>query len=87
MKLGKEMKEKWPELATRKGVIFYQDNARPHIFGHLQKIIGVRPGRDASSTFHSIVLTLHHSINIYSVHFKTIRMEKHSIQMRLSKMS
>ena len=35
----------------------------------------------------SNVLTLHHSIIIYSVHFKTIWMEKHSIQMRLSKMS
>ena len=30
MKLDNEMKEKQPELATRKGVIFYQDNARPH---------------------------------------------------------
>ena len=30
MKLDKEIKEKWRELATRKGVIFYQDNARPH---------------------------------------------------------
>ena len=24
------MKKKRPELATRKGVIFHQDNARPH---------------------------------------------------------
>ena len=30
MKLDKEMKEKRPEEATRKGVIFYQDNPRPH---------------------------------------------------------
>ena len=30
MKLNEEMKEKRPELATRKGVIFHQDNARPH---------------------------------------------------------
>ena len=30
MKLGKEMEEKRPELAIRKGVIFHQDNARPH---------------------------------------------------------
>ena len=30
MKLDKEMKEKQPELATRKGVIFHQDKARPH---------------------------------------------------------
>ena len=30
MKLDKEFKEKQPELATRKGVIFHQDNARPH---------------------------------------------------------
>ena len=28
MKLDKEIKKKWPELATRKGVIFHQDNAR-----------------------------------------------------------
>ena len=30
MKLDKEIKEKRPELATRKGAIFQQDNARPH---------------------------------------------------------
>ena len=30
MKLDKEIKEKRPELATHKGVIFHQDNARPH---------------------------------------------------------
>ena len=30
MKLDKEMKEKRPELANRKGVIFHQDNAIPH---------------------------------------------------------
>ena len=32
MKLDIEIKEKWPELATRKGVIFHQDSARPHTF-------------------------------------------------------
>ena len=30
MKLDKEIKEKRPELATRKGVIFHQDKARPN---------------------------------------------------------
>ena len=30
MKLEKEMEEQRPELATRKGFIFHQDNARPH---------------------------------------------------------
>ena len=40
MKLDKEIKEKRPELATRKGVIFHQDNARPP----------VRLGSDALST-------------------------------------
>ena len=30
MKLDKEIEEKWPELETRKGVIFHQDNARLH---------------------------------------------------------
>ena len=30
MKFDKEIKEKRPELATLKGVIFHQDNARPH---------------------------------------------------------
>ena len=30
MKLDKKIKEKRPELSTRKGVIFHQDNARPH---------------------------------------------------------
>ena len=30
MKLDKEVKEKRLELATRKGLIFHQDNAKPH---------------------------------------------------------
>ena len=30
MKLNKEIKEMRPELVTRKGVVFHQDNARPH---------------------------------------------------------
>ena len=30
MELDKEIKEKRPELSTHKGVIFHQDNARPH---------------------------------------------------------
>ena len=30
IKLDKEIKEQRPELATRKDVIFHQDNARPH---------------------------------------------------------
>ena len=30
MKLDNEIKEKWPELATRKDVKGHQDNARPH---------------------------------------------------------
>ena len=30
MKLDKEIKKNRPELATRKGVIFHQDNDRPH---------------------------------------------------------
>ena len=50
MKLDKEMKEKRPEVATRKGGIFHQDNARPHVSGLSQKIIKVRLGSDASST-------------------------------------
>ena len=36
---------------------------------------------------HRTVLTLHHPIIIYFVHFKIIWMDKHSIEMRLSKMS
>ena len=32
MKMNKEIKEMQPELATRKSVIFHQDNARPHTF-------------------------------------------------------
>ena len=32
MKLDKEMKQKRPELVTRKGDIFHQDNARPHTY-------------------------------------------------------
>ena len=42
MKVDKEIKEKRPELATRKGVIFHQDNARPlttYIFGHYKKLL------------------------------------------------
>ena len=30
MKLHKEIKKKRPELGTRKGIIFRQDNTRPH---------------------------------------------------------
>ena len=30
MKLDKEIKEKRPEMATRKGIIFHQDNARQY---------------------------------------------------------
>ena len=30
MKLDNEIKGKRPELATRRGVIIHQDNARPH---------------------------------------------------------
>ena len=30
MKLDKQIREKRPKLATRKGVIFHRDNARPH---------------------------------------------------------
>ena len=30
MKVDKEIKKKRPELATRKGVIFHQNKARPH---------------------------------------------------------
>ena len=45
--MDKEIKEKRSELATRKGVIFHQDNKR---VGHSQKIIGVWLGNDASST-------------------------------------
>ena len=30
MKLDKKMKEKRPGVSTRKGVIFHQDNTRPH---------------------------------------------------------
>ena len=30
MKLDKEMKEKRPELSTRKGFMFHENNARPH---------------------------------------------------------
>ena len=32
MKMVKEIKEKRLELASRKGVIFHQDNARQHTF-------------------------------------------------------
>ena len=72
MKLDKEMKEKWPELAICKGVIFYQDYVRPHISLVIRKKI-LELGWEV--------------IIIYTVYFITIWMEKHSIQMRLSKMS
>ena len=80
MKLNKEIKEKWPEPTTRKGVIFHQHNARPHtslvtrkkllelgweVMPHPPYIPGLAP-----SDYH-----LFHSLQI------------HLIQMRLSKMS
>jgi len=30
MKLEEAIKEKWPELTNRKGIVFHHDNARPH---------------------------------------------------------
>ena len=38
MKVDKEIKEKWPKLATRKGVILHKDNAPSdyHLFRSLQ---------------------------------------------------
>ena len=30
MKLEEAVKEKRPELANRKGIVFHNDNARPH---------------------------------------------------------
>ena len=30
--LNAAVKEKWPELVNRKGVIFHHDNATPHIY-------------------------------------------------------
>ena len=50
MKLDKEVWEKRPGLATRKGVIFHQDDAKPHTCLDSQKIIGVKLGSDPSST-------------------------------------
>ena len=32
MKLDKQIKQKWPELATRKDIIFHHDNARQHTY-------------------------------------------------------
>ena len=89
MKLDKEMKEKRPELATRKGDIFHQDNARHQLVHiHLWSLAKNYWSWDWKwCLIHRIVLTLHHPIIIYSVHFKTIWMKKHSILMTLSKMS
>ena len=51
MGLDKEINEKRLELATRKGVIFHKNNARPHTYlVTRKKIIGLRLGSDASST-------------------------------------
>ena len=71
MKLDKEIKEKRPVLATRKGVNFHRDEARPHIFLVTRKKLlklgwEVMPHPPyspdlAPSDYH-----------MYSVHFKTI---------------
>ena len=85
MKLDKEIKEKCPELATRKGVIFHQDNARPHTYLVTRKKL-LQLGWE-------IMLHPPYSPNLapsdcyYYVHFKAIWMEKYSIQIRLSKLS
>ena len=39
LQLDKEIKEKRPELVTRKDVIFHQDNARPHTSLVTRKIL------------------------------------------------
>ena len=61
IKWHKEIKEKRPELETRKGAIFHQDNVRPHTSLVTRKKL-----------LEYIVLTLYHPIIIDSVHFKTI---------------
>ena len=59
------MKEKRPELATRKDVIFHQDNARPQTSLVTRKEL-LELGWDVMSHL-PIVLTLHHPIIIYFV--------------------
>ena len=85
MKLGKEIKKKRPELATRKGVIFHQDNVRPHTsFVTHKKLLElgwkVMPHPPYSP---DLVPSDCHLFRSLQNHLN----EKHSIQMRLSEMS
>ena len=70
-KLDKEIKEKRPELATRKGVIFHEDKARPHTSLVTRKKL-FELGWEVMPHPPYSPLTLHHPIIIYSVQFKTI---------------
>ena len=38
-KLNAVVKEKWPAMVNRKGVIFQHDNATQHIFSHSPKMV------------------------------------------------
>ena len=85
MKLDKEIKEKWPELSTHKGVIFHQDNTRPHtsLVTRIQLLeLGweVWPHPPYS---HDLAPSDYHLFRSLQKHLNG----KNSIHMRLSKMS
>jgi histone-lysine N-methyltransferase SETMAR len=64
------LKEKRPHLVNRKGVVFHQDNARPHVSKMTQQKIK-ELNCEILTTRH-IHRTWHHPIVIYSDHCKTI---------------
>ncbi|XP_012057453.1 PREDICTED: histone-lysine N-methyltransferase SETMAR-like [Atta cephalotes] len=48
--LKSAIEQKHPEIANRKGVVFHQDNARPHVFDNSTKVVGARLGCSIPST-------------------------------------
>ena len=84
-KLNDSLKQKTPELFHRKGIVFHQDNARPHTsFVTPQKLLQL--GWDVLYHTHPICQNWHHRIITCSGPCKICYTSKPLLQMKVSKM-